>query len=226
MPLPTEAGHVANRPYFDQGGSFHPNGSTISSEEMVEFGSAALNAVGGVVRAEGNVYAAAGNPIAGNAADLTDDILGGFQLPASVLDQAGRQIQVTAQGMLGATVNNKRYRIWLNPTMSGQTVNADGSISGGTVTAGTPAVDSGTQTGNGVGWLASLMLTKYGAAGSNTQKVQGQFITGATHGGITASQALTLPENAVINIVVTGASQTTGAASDVKLEQLTVTGSN
>lgn len=231
MPLPTEAGHVASRPYFDQGGSFHPNGSTISSEEMVEMGSAALNATLGAVRAEGNLFAKAGAPVAANAADATDDIIGGVQLPANVFDAAGRQISVTAQGTTGATTNNKRFKIFVNPTMSGQTVNPDGSISGGTVTAGTPICDSGAWVNaitpnNAAGWIAQALVTKYGAANSNTQKGQGQAILGVLHGGIQPGQSLALPENAAINIVVTGSSYTTGAAGDVGLEQLMVTGSN
>lgn len=194
---------------------------------VIQVGSTALGAILGTARPQGNVYAVSGNPVAGNGADTTDDILGGVQLPIGVLDKAGRQINVYAQGTTGGTTNNKRFKLWVNPTMSGQTVNADGSISGGTVTAGTPLADSGswvnaTTPNNAAGWALESLVTKYGVPGSNTQMGQSQTILGTLHGGVNAGQALTLPENAVINIVVTGSSPTTGAANDVKLQQLTV----
>jgi hypothetical protein len=195
------------------------------------FGGSVAAATLGAFFEEGNLYRNAGNPIAGNGADTTDDIIGGVQLPAGALDVAGRAITILAQGTTGATTNNKRFKIFVNPTMSGQTVNADGSISGGTVTAGTPLCDSGTWVNgttpnNAAGWQAGATIMKYGAAGSNTQIGQGAAILGTLHGGMQAAQALTLTESAVINIVVTGSSYTTGAANDVKLQMLQVGASN
>lgn len=180
---------------------------------------------------EGNLYRNIGNAIAGNGADTTDDILGGFQIPASAFDKAGRGLNITAAGITGATTNNKRFKLFLNPTMSAQTVNADGSISGGTVSAGTPVADSGawingTTPNSAAGWTLNTNLFKYGPAGSNTQYAQSQVILGTLHGGIAAPQFLTLPENAVINVVVTGSSYTTGAASDVKLNFLEINAMN
>jgi hypothetical protein len=168
---------------------------------------------------EGNLYRNVGNPIAANAADTTDDILDGFVLPALAFDIAKRGLQLSFQGKFGSTGNNKRFRLWLNPTMAGQTVTA-GVISGGTVTAagaGVMLFDSGTQTGNNVGWALLTQLFKYGATGSNTQYAQSQPIFGTTHGGINLPTFSTIPENAAINVVVTGASLTTGAANDVVL---------
>lgn len=168
---------------------------------------------------EGNLYRNAGNPIAANAADTTDDILDGFVMPAGAFDVAKRGLQLTFQGKFGATGNNKRVRLWLNPTMAGQTVTA-GVISGGTVSgvgSGVLLFDSTTQTGNAVGWGFMTQLFKYGAAGSNTQYAQTQPIFGTAHGGITVPAFTTIPENAPINVVVTGASLTTGAAADVVL---------
>jgi hypothetical protein len=195
------------------------------------FGGSATAALLGAFFEEGNIYRNAGNPIAGNGADTTDDILGGVQVPASAFDVLGRAVNVLAQGVTGATTNNKRFKVFVNPTMSGQTVNADGSISGGTVTAGTPICDSGawvnaTTPNNAAGWQAGLTMMKYGAGGSNTQIAQGFAILGTLHGGIQASQAATLGENAPINIVVTGSSYTTGAAGDVKLQMLQIGASN
>lgn len=184
----------------------------------------------GTFREAGNVYAVAGNPVAGNAADTTDDILGGIQLPAGAFDVAGRVIEIMAQGTTGATTNNKRFKIFVNPTMTGQTV-TNGVISGGHVTAGTPVCDSGawvnaTTPNSAAGWAGCATIVKYGAAGSNTQMGQGAAVTGTLNTGMQAGQALTLPENAAINIVVTGSSYTTGAANDVLLQMLQVTALN
>lgn len=195
------------------------------------FGGSAVGALLGAFFEEGNLYRNAGNPIAGNGVDTTDDILGGVQVPATAFDVLGRAFNVLAQGITGATTNNKRFKIFVNPTMTGQTVNADGSISGGSVTAGTPVCDSGTWVNgttpnNAAGWQAGATVMKYGATGSNTQIGQGFAILGTLHGGIQPSQTLTLAENAPINIVVTGSSYTTGAASDVKLQMLQIGASN
>ena len=187
-----------------------------------QIGSVPRGTVGGSFAEEGNVYRNAGAPIKGNTADLTDDILLGFQLPANAFDSAGRELILTALGNFAATANNKRYKVWLNPTMSGQTVNADGSITGGTVTgvgAGVLLLDSLVQTVNNGGWNATVQITKYGAANSNTQQYQTQNINGGTHAGTSGAVAMTQPENAVMNFVITGSSPTTGAANDVTLNQ-------
>ena len=68
------------------------------------------------------------------------------------------------------------------------------------------------------------MVTKYGATASNTQIGQGSPILGTLHGGIQAAQALTITESAIINIVITGSSYTTGAAADVALQILAIGG--
>lgn len=186
-------------------------------------GSVPRGTVGGNFAEEGNIYRNAGAPIKGNGADTTDDILGGFQVPANLFDQAGRELIITALGGFAATANNKQLKLWINPTMSGQTINADGSISGGTVTAvgaGVQVYTSGVIATNGGGWNLTVQITKFGAANSNTQQYQYQPILAAAHGGCSAPLALNQPENAVMNVVVTGASSTTGAANDVTLNQL------
>jgi hypothetical protein len=232
--------------YVDQGGNrlVVSGGGTLNVEPgaafagqlppatVTQFGSSAAAAVMGQFREEGNLYAAAGNPLGANAADTTDDILGGIRVPASCLDVAQRQLLINAIGQTGATTNNKRFKIFVNPTMAGQTLNADGTYANaGTVTAGTPVCDSGawvnaTIANSNVAWQGQAQVTKYGALGSNTQMGSGTAILGGTHGGAQAGQALTLPENATIDVIVTGSSYTTGAANDVKLQQLTVTASN
>lgn len=180
----------------------------------------------GPIKPEGNLLAIAGNPLGANAADTTDDILFGIQLPADTFAYAGKQLLIEAIGMTGSTTNNKRFKMFINPTMTGQTI-TNGIITGGHVTGGTPICDSGawsnaTTPNSAVGWQALAQLIKYGGSGSNTQMSTAEAILGATHAGMQAGQALTIPENAPINIVVTGSSQTTGAANDVLLQQFTV----
>ena len=210
---------------FDLGGVLVEPSNGVDS-----FGGLATSANFGLFKSEGNLYRAIGNPVGANAADATDDILGGIALDAGVFDIAGRGLQITAQGTTGATTNNKRFKVFINPTMTGQTV-TNGVISGGHVTAGTPVVDSGawvngTTANNATGWEALVQFFKYGAAGSNTQFVQGSPVLGTLHGGIQAGQFLTANESAIINIVVTGSSYTSSAANDVLLQLLEVNAMN
>lgn len=142
----------------------------------------------------------------GNAADTTDDVLFTFALPAGALDQAGRQVNVVAGGKTAANGNNKRVKIWWGTTT--QTVGS--AVAGGTLIA-----DTGVITTNAGGWQVLAQVTKYGTLGANTQIAQGQTMAGTTHGGTNVPVALTAVESAAINITITGASPTTGAASDV-----------
>ena len=192
------------------------------------FGGSVPTSAIGTFWEEGNLYRVAGNPFAANGADTTDDILGGIVVQAGAFDVAGRGLVIQAQGKTGATGNNKRYRLWINPTMSGQTVTS-GVISGGTVTgagSGVLLVDSGTQTGNGVAWGIFGTFMKYGAAAANTQFFQSSIINGTTHGGLAVPQFTTQSEAATMSFVITGASQTTGAANDVLLNYFVVAASN
>ena len=196
-----------------------------------QFGQGANSNPLGCFAEEGTIYRNVGNPIAGNAADTTDDIIGGIVLPANVFDTFGRGLNILAQGITGATTNNKRFKMFVNPTVSGATLNADQSVSGGKVTAGTPIADSGawvngTTPNNAAGWSIQANFFKYGAAGANTQYSQASCILGTLHGGISPPVFLTQPENAFMLIVVTGSSYTTGAANDIKLNFLDVTGLN
>lgn len=143
----------------------------------------------------------------GNGADTTDDVLATYALPASALDVAGRQVTITAAGKFAANGNNKRIKIWWGTTT--QTV-------GSPVVGGTLIADSGVVTTNGGGWSAGVQVTKYGAAGSNTQlSSNSAVVAGASHTGTTAPAALTANESGIINITITGSSSTSGAANDV-----------
>lgn len=220
----TNVSNAAGAAVWSYGGA--KLGDPEPSGIRTQAGSVTRGIIGGSFAEEGNIYRNAGAPIKGNNADLTDDILGGFQVPASLFDQAGRELLFTALGNFGATANNKQVKFWVNPTMAGQTVNADNSISGGTVTAAGAGVllyASGAVTLNNAGWNFFVQITKFGAAGSNTQQYQTQAILGAgtaTHQGCSVATPLNQPENAPMNFVVTGASGTTGAANDVTLNQI------
>jgi hypothetical protein len=143
----------------------------------------------------------------GNGADTTDDVLATYALPASALDVAGRQVTITAAGKFAANGNNKRIKIWWGTTT--QTVGS--AVAGGTLIA-----DSGVVTTNGGGWSAGVQVTKYGAAASNTQlSSNAAVVAGGTHTGTIAPALLTANESGIINITITGASSTSGAANDV-----------
>lgn len=196
-----------------------PGTGVEPSGMLTQFGAAAFGANFSSFAEEGNLYRNVGNPIAQNGATTsTDYILDGFVLPANSFDQAKRGIQFAFAGTFAATGNNKKIRLWFNPTLAGQTV-TNGVISGGTVTgagSGVLAFDSTNQAGNNVGWQVGAQLFKYGAANSNTQFFVATPIFGTTHGGTSKPTFLTLTENAAINVVLTGSSDT--AASDSILQ--------
>lgn len=182
---------------------FDTAGNQLSSQK-IQGGSATTP---GFVRTGGNASVQINAAGQGNGADTTDDVLFTYALPASALDVAGRQVTITAAGKFAATANNKRVKVWWGTTT--QTVGA--AVAGGTLIA-----DSGVVTTNNGGWTASVQVSKYGAAGSNTQiATNAQVVAGTSHLGTAVPVALTAAENGVINITVTGSSSTTGAANDV-----------
>jgi hypothetical protein len=158
---------------------------------------------------EGNLVRQVGNPLAGNNADTTDDVLASYTLPASSFDTAGRGLCIVAQGGTGVTANNKRVRLWFNATISA------GVVTGGSVIADTGPWVSGTIPNNNVGWQLTANVFKYGAAGTNTQYAQGTAILGGIHGGIGLPVFPTAVESGALVIALTGSSYTTGAANDV-----------
>jgi hypothetical protein len=158
---------------------------------------------------EGNLARLVGNPLGGNNADTTDDVLASYTLPASSFDVAGRGLCITAQGNTGPTANNKRVKLWFNATISA------GVVTGGRVIADTGAWVNTTTPNNNVGWQLMANVFKYGVAGGNTQYAQGSAILGGLHGGIGAPVFITAVESTAIVIALTGSSYTTGAANDV-----------
>lgn len=202
-------------------------GNAVTNAAAVQFGGSVVPGTLAAFLKSGRLLSIIGNPVAGNGADTTDDILGGFVLPAGAFDVAGRGLDLTFAGKFAANGNNKQIKVWLNPTMAGQTVTA-GIISGGTVSGvgtGASLLASGVLTSNAVGWEVMVALRKFGAAASNTQYAQATSIFGTT-ATIVAPTFPTQTESAAMSIVVTGSSSTTGAALDVLLNFLEVFAKN
>lgn len=191
-----------------------PNGINAGSATVMQAGgSTATYRDGG-----GNLSVQVNATGQGNGADTTDDVLATYQLPASAMNAAGRQVTVNFAGKFAANANNKRVKVWWGTTT--QTLGA--AVAGGTLVA-----DSGVVTTNAGGFSGSVNITKYGALGSNTQIASGaQIVAGATHTGTQVPALLTATESGPINITITGASSTTGAANDVVGQMLEVTFSN
>lgn len=143
---------------------------------------------------EGNLSCQASVAGVGNGADTTDDVLFTYTLPANAFDKPGRAISIVAVGKFAANGNNKTVKLFFGAST---------------------LVTTGVLTSNATGWQLQAEVTKAGAAGSNTQISQGQFIQGTTHGGVNVPVAPTEVESGPIVIKVTGASGTTGAANDV-----------
>jgi hypothetical protein len=145
----------------------------------------------------------------------------------------GITLELNFWGLLGATGNNKRVRLWVDPTLVGATINpATGAISGGSVSgagAGALLYDSGTQTGNNVPWMLSSFLSKIGPNGANSQNFITQPIFNTTHGGVVlpaGGPAIALNESVSHNFVLTVASQTSGVFDDVELWDTQIVGWN
>jgi len=200
-------------------GANYNSGGSEPNNVVTQFGGSPLGSIFGVFFEEGNLYRNCGNPIKGNLANTSDNILDGFVMPAGAFDVANRQLMINFNGSFGANNNSKRVKVWINPNMSGQTI-ANGVITGGTVTgvgSGALIFDTGVVTTNNGGWQIDVVLCKYGATGSNTQYTIGQGMTGAIHLGSSLPVYTTINEANAMNILVTGASPTTGAANDVVL---------
>lgn len=189
------SGQWQSDPYFNSSGAAPSTGGIQAGSGL------------GSSRSGGNLsiqVSPAGN---GNAAATTDTVLFTYALPASSLDIAGRQVSIAAAGSFAVNTNNKQIKLWWGTTS--QTV-------GSAVVGGVLLAQSGVVTTSGGGWSAQVQAEKYGVNGSNTQIATGaSVVAGVTHLGTSAPVLLTATENAVINITVTGASSTTGAANDV-----------
>lgn len=129
----------------------------------------------------------------GNAADTTDDTLFSFLLPANYLPNVlgtNRGLRVTFWGTSAANGNNKTFKVFF-----------------GSVTA----ISSGVVTINAKSWMARVQIMR---SGVSTQKIFGEALSDATDIAPSAQDGAE-DETATILIKGTGASGTTGAASDL-----------
>lgn len=127
----------------------------------------------------------------GNGADITDDTLFIYTLPASSLDTVGRGLIVEAFGTTATNGNNKTIKIWLGTTT---------------------LFSTGVVTWSGVEWQLRARITK-GSSNAQVAVTSGIAASTSTLGPLI--QLPTQVDTSPIVIKVTGASPTSGAANDV-----------
>ncbi len=141
---------------------------------------------------------------AGTGADY---VVGVLTVPAGAFDQAGRQLDIFANGSFAANGDTKTVKLIANPTAA---------VVGSAVSGGTTFATTGAVTTNGAGWSLSGSIVKTGANGSNTQNgIHAAAQCGAAVQSLAEPQALTMNEAAAITIAVTINCAT--AASDAAL---------
>lgn len=148
-----------------------------------------------------------------------DNVLAVYTLPAGALDITGRVLDIQAQGSFTTNTNAKTVKIIWGATTAvvGSTVTGGAVIGSIIITTGSAA--------NGGGWQLMASVSKYGAAGSNTQLALHQASqSGITPGALLAPSLLTSPENAPILIAITGNAAT--ATSDIVFNFFQLTGYN
>lgn len=188
-----------------KGKTYTPTGS------LTQFGAGGANS-----GESGNINVQVSSAGINPGATGADKVLAVYNLPANSFDAALRELQIVAAGSFAANGNNKRLKIIIGATTP--TV-------GATVSGGTTIADTGTVATNGGGWQLAATVVKYGANGANTQQaIHNQAQVGAAVAALVAPQNLTLTENAVIPICVTGNSGTTNG--DCVFNFMSITGSN
>lgn len=176
------------------------DGTNLRTIDDGHMGAAAETSVGTSVTVATQQQVAAGN---GNGADTTDDVLFTYALPANAFNAAGKTCIVEAWGKTAGNGNNKQIKLWWGTTT--QTV-------GSAVSGGTAIASSGTVTINGKAWYLYAEIVK---TGSSAQVAFGEVTSDTAVISPTVSTSLTATDTAAINITLTGASGTSGAASDV-----------
>lgn len=165
----------------------------------------------------GNINVQSGNPLTSPATITNDNVLAVYTMPAGSLSAAGKGIEVTAAGNLGADSQAKRVKVIWNPTAA---------VVGSAVATNSTSFllgDTGSTTNAGVaaGWCIQSQVYKYGAAGSNTQIGQELgVVVGTTHGGMGIASALTTNESLAILIAVTG--NATISVGDISLYNINI----
>jgi hypothetical protein len=135
----------------------------------------------------------------GNGADLTQDTLQSFIVPAGILANVGDTLHIFASGTAGATTDAKTVTIKLNaPSLAAFNLN---------VAAATR-------------WTSDIYITK---TGPNTQSYGNMS---ATPGAPSASQVtngtLALTDTAALPLLVTGQNATNSVAGSITCQLLTV----
>lgn len=133
-----------------------------------------------------------------------DYVVAFFAVSPSSFDVFGRALQINAAGSFAANGNTKRIKIQASNTLP---------VVGTTIASATAIADTAAVTTNGGGWQLTTEITKYGAAGSNTQIAVHDLAQGTATTALLAPALLTLTENATIYVAVTA--NCTTAASDV-----------
>ncbi len=198
--------------------------SRAATATMAQVGAFVGSAVGGIVfgggtaamGAEGNINLQTSSAGVNPGATAADNVIAVYSLPASSFSAAGKTVTVTACGSFAATGNNKRVKLFFNPSAA---------VVGSTITGGTLLADTGTVATNNGGWLVAGTVVKYGAAASNTQLcVSGGAAAGAVHAGVSLPALATATESGAILIAVTG--NATTAATDIVFNFLEVNAMN
>lgn len=140
----------------------------------------------------------------GNGADTNEDVLFSMQIAPGMMNKNGTEITVQALGDFGANADTKTVRCYVGPTA--QTLGA-AFVSTGM----TKLCDSSGVTANNLGWTVAASIFKIGNYGSNTQKGQGMVVASSVFAFAAKSVALTLAENAVNYVVITGQAGTANA---------------
>lgn len=133
----------------------------------------------------------------GNGADLTEDTLQTYTLPAGALANVGDTVHIIAAGQYIGSTDTKTARV----KFGGLTVPASGTVAGQ------------------VRWWSDLLVTKTGAS---TQSVATMSGTSASGGVTVISQATAVTDTAAISIVVTGQNTTNSVSSSVTCQLLIV----
>jgi len=135
--------------------------------------------------------------VAGNGADLTEDSLMSYSLPANTLANVGDTIRIFAAGALGATTDAKTVRIKFGTTP----VHAPNSSAAGTTR-----------------WTSQIYITKTGS-GTQSYGTMGVMQATAVGSGV-ISGTLTKTDTSPIAIEVTGQNATNSVANSVTIQLL------
>ena len=165
---------------------------------------------------EGNINVQTSSAGVSPGATGADNVVAVYTLPASAFDVAGRTLQIVAAGSFASNGHTKEIKIFAG---------CAAAVVGSTVSGGTAIADTGAVTTSGGGWQIMANVSKYGAAGSNTQiAIHSQAQVGAAVSALLAPQLLTMTESAAIIIAITANCTTT--ASDVVFNWLEVNAAN